>query len=140
MRRALKEAGILLAIALVPAIISGTVQVRFRGLGSAGGSGDEVTVEEVREWPAVLWVDARSRAMFEKRHIPGAVLLNAAEWDDLLTAFFDAWNPDVPVVVYCDSASCDASHAVAARMRETVGLEDVHVLKGGWEAWRAAQQ
>jgi rhodanese-related sulfurtransferase len=91
----------------------------------------------VHEWgDRVLWVDARTRAKYEREHIPGAILLNEDEWNTLISAFLDAWDPDVPVVVYCDGGSCDASHAVAERLRkEYPQVTKVHVLKGGWSAW-----
>jgi rhodanese-related sulfurtransferase len=99
-----------------------------------------VTLEEVRRFPEVLWVDARSREAYEMEHIPKAVLLNAFEWEDLATQFLDAWDPDIPIVVYCDSASCDASTRVAERLRSEMGIRNVFVLEGGWETWKKAHQ
>lgn len=87
----------------------------------------------------VLWIDARSSPEFDQGHIPGAVLLNEDHWDDLLPAVLEAWMPGRPLVVYCGSEGCRASHEVAERLRVEAGLPDVHVLKGGWEAWLAGQ-
>ena len=87
-----------------------------------------------------LWVDARSRAEFERGHIPGAVLLNEQEWEGTLDAFLDAWRRDLKVVVYCSSASCDASHEVASRLKNEAQIANVFVLKGGWETWQASQR
>ncbi|MBC2603040.1 rhodanese-like domain-containing protein [Puniceicoccus vermicola] len=36
--------------------------------------------------------------------------------------------------------SCQASHGVAKRLSGEAGFEEVYVLKGGWEAWQAAQE
>jgi rhodanese-related sulfurtransferase len=99
-----------------------------------------VTLEEVRQFPEVLWVDARSREAYEAEHIPESVLLNVFEWEDLAAPFLDAWNPDVPIVVYCDSGSCDASTRIAERLRREMGIGNVFVLKGGWEAWKKAKR
>ena len=86
--------------------------------------------------PDILWVDARSKAKFESRHIPGALLLNQAEWESLVSSFYDHWQPGRRVVVYGDFDS-DNGHEVASRLREESAIENVWVLKGGYEAWRA---
>ena len=84
----------------------------------------------------ILWVDARSKAKFESRHIPEAVLLNQAEWESLVANFYDQWQPGRQVVVYGEADS-DNGHEVASRLREESAIENVWVLKGGYEAWRA---
>jgi rhodanese-related sulfurtransferase len=132
--RALRQLAVVLALALLPALVSGALQLQWNA--ETPASHGEVTLATVHNWrDHVLWVDARSRAKYEHEHIPGAILLNEDEWNKLVPAFLDAWNPDVPVVVYCDGGSCDASHAIAERLRTELKIEKVHVLKGGWSAW-----
>ncbi len=87
-----------------------------------------------------LWVDARSQALFQQAHIAGALLLNEDHWNSQLGAVIEQWEPGRVVVVYCGSQSCDASHAVAARLRRSIGIEPVYVLQGGWEAWQNAKK
>lgn len=133
--QALRQLAVLLALALAPALISGVVQLKWQGL--AAPTGDEVTLREVQAWgDQVQWVDARPRVKFAEGHIAGAVSLNEDEWDRLVPAFLDAWEPEKKIVVYCDAGSCDASHAVARRLREELKLENVRVLKGDWQQWR----
>jgi len=133
--RILREAAALLALTLLPALVSGAVQLKWRGTEPLAK--DEITLATVESWNRpVQWVDARPRAKFEKQHIPEAVPLNEDEWNALVPAFLDGWEPGRPIVVYCDGGACDASHAVAKRLREELQLEDVWVLKGGWDAWR----
>jgi rhodanese-related sulfurtransferase len=84
----------------------------------------------------ILWVDARSKAKFENRHIPGAVLLNQAEWESLVSNFYDQWQPSCQVVVYGEADS-DNGREVASRLRQESGIENIWALKGGYEAWRA---
>lgn len=132
--RTFREAAALLAFALLPALVSGAVQLQWRGTEPLAK--DEVTLATVEVWnKPVQWVDARPRAKFDAGHAPGAVLLNEDEWNALVPAFLDAWEPGKPIVVYCDGGACDASHAVAKRLREELQLEDVWILKGGWDAW-----
>jgi rhodanese-related sulfurtransferase len=84
----------------------------------------------------ILWVDARSKAKFESRHIPGALLLNQAEWESLASDFYNQWQPGRQVVVYGEVDS-DNGQEVASRLRDESAIENVWVLKGGYEAWRA---
>jgi rhodanese-related sulfurtransferase len=98
----------------------------------------EVDLQTLRSMhaPDILWVDARSKAKFESRRIPGAVLLNQTEWEGLVSNFYDQWQPGYRVVVYGEVDS-DNGQEVASRLREESGIENVWVLKGGYEAWRA---
>ncbi len=134
--RALRQTILLLVLALLPAVVSGVVQLRWNNAEELAPG--EVRAATVHEWgEKVQWVDARPRDKFEAGHINGALLLNEDEWSKLVPAFLDAWDPDRPVVVYCDGGSCEASHAVAQRLREELKIGDVHVLKGGLTAWPA---
>lgn len=88
----------------------------------------------------VLWVDARSSKDYEAGKISSAILLNEDQWDELLPEFLSAWQPGMRVVVYCSSQKCRASHEVAQRLKSEMGLSEVYVLKGGWEAWLARNE
>ncbi len=132
--RALRQTAILLAVALLPAIVSGALQLGWAAAEPLAPG--EVRSATVHEWgEKVQWVDARPRDKFEAGHLPGALLLNEDEWTKLVPAFLDAWDPDRPVVVYCDGGSCEASHAVARRLREELKLGEIYVLKGGLAEW-----
>jgi rhodanese-related sulfurtransferase len=132
--RALRQAAILLAVALLPAIVSGALQLSWDAAEPLAPG--EVHSATVREWgEKVQWVDARPHDKFDAGHLPGALLLNEDEWKQLVPAFLDAWDPDRPVVVYCDGGSCEASHAVARRLREELKIGEVYVLKGGLAKW-----
>jgi rhodanese-related sulfurtransferase len=132
--RALRQVAVLLGLALLPAIVSGALQLQWNHEEPLAPG--EVRVATAREWgDKVIWVDARSRAKFERKHIPGALLLNEDEWEKLVGPFLDAWDPDKEVVVYCDGGGCEASRAVADRMHEELKIGNVHILKGGWDAW-----
>ena len=98
-----------------------------------------VSVAQAKGWgDTVLWVDARPEEAFARGHIPGAILLNEDEWDAQLRTFLTAWSPERKIVVYCSAQSCNASHAVAERLRNEAGLQNIYVLEGGWEGWQKA--
>ncbi len=98
----------------------------------------EITVEAAARWSNVLWVDAREASSYNRAHVPGAVSLNESEWENMLPGFLAVWQPERPVVIYCNSEQCDTSRAVALRLRRELALENVFVLKGGWTAWQQA--
>lgn len=126
----------LLGLAFLPAIgqalyYRGTVSWHQPPVDSA-----TVSVAEAKSWgAAVLWVDARAAEPFAKAHVPGALRLDEDEWNTLLPGVLAAWSPERKVIVYCSRVTCNASHAVAERLRHEVQLKNVYVLEGGWEAW-----
>jgi rhodanese-related sulfurtransferase len=101
----------------------------------------EVTILEAREMEhagGVLWIDARSRTEFDKEHVPGAHLLNEAEWESLAFQMVDVLTSNTkPVVIYCDAQRCEQAHRIAEKLRD-LGNNDIHVLRGGWQAWKNA--
>lgn len=95
--------------------------------------------EALRLGDNVLWLDARAWEFYEAEHVPGAIWLSRDDWDAGIDSFMSAWSPGQSVVVYCDR-SCSESAAVADMLIKDYGIENVHVLKGGWEAWKNEQQ
>lgn len=93
----------------------------------------EIELEEVLARESVFWIDARADEDFEKGHLKGALSLNEERWEEGIVGFLDAWNPEIDTVVYCSSQACLRSHEVAERLKEELGVENVFVLKGGWE-------
>ncbi|MCE9611012.1 MAG: rhodanese-like domain-containing protein [Chthoniobacter sp.] len=132
--RLLRQLAFVLVLALAPALVSGAWQLAWKKEEPLAPG--EVRLATAREWgDKVQWVDARSRAKYERTHLPGALLLNEDEWDTLVKPFIDEWDSDKTLVVYCDGGTCDASHAVAARIRKELSIPDVYVLKGGFAEW-----
>jgi len=96
----------------------------------------EVTLTEVLAWKEpVLWIDARVTGEYQQNHIPGAISLNDDNFESELASVLNAWQPGSKVIVYCDTQLCDASHAMAERLRNEVGIPEVWILYGGWRAW-----
>jgi rhodanese-related sulfurtransferase len=97
----------------------------------------QVALAQAESWgDAALWVDARPAAQFTLGHIPTALELNEDSWNDLLPKVLAVWSPQRKLIVYCSRQSCNASHAVAERLRKEAALTNVYVLEGGWEEWQ----
>ncbi len=91
------------------------------------------------ESKSALILDARPSGFFERGHVPGA--LNLAR-DDFARDYRHL-SPvlkrlgDKPIIVYCSGGDCHDSRLVANALL-TLGLSNVSVFTGGWEAWSAA--
>lgn len=107
---------------------------------------DEISITDalaLEKAGGVLWLDARRRSEFDKAHVPGALLLNLYEWDDLMMPVVHALGdgPRRPVIIYCDAQKCAASKELRERMIQFgLGDIDIRVLHGGWPAWSAAHR
>lgn len=105
---------------------------------------DEITPADalaLEKKDGVIWLDARRREQFDKGHIPGALLLNIFEWDDLMLPVINVLSdePRRTVVIYCDAQKCSASRELRGKIINFgLGEFDIRVLHGGWPAWKAA--
>jgi rhodanese-related sulfurtransferase len=82
------------------------------------------------EWPRMLVIDARDASQFAKGHIPGAVHM---DWRQVL-ARRSSIPKDKPVLIYCNTGSLSAQAGFALRV---AGWDNVRVLQGGLEEWKA---
>jgi hypothetical protein len=76
----------LVLIALLLSTLSWTLRKTLSAEPLAPGEIDLQTLSSMRA-ADILWVDARSKAKFDSRHIPGALLLNQADWESLVSNF-----------------------------------------------------
>lgn len=100
---------------------------------------DEVSLEIIASrWNNdVLWIDARPRKDYEAAHIPGALLLNEQEADTLLFDLFSQLQDTAkPIVIYCGSEACEASRKIKTYLQERLPLDNLYILRGGWQTWR----
>ena len=128
--KTVKEGLIILAISVVSGVVAFFVHPKAPSF-SAGDL--ELELEQIDDLGPVFWVDARSDEYFERGHLDGAISLNLERWEELLLGFLDSWPPDMSVVIYCSSQACLRSHEVAERLQDELGVEEIYVLKGGWE-------
>ena len=149
-RGALKRASALVLLSTLPAMATAWWHPRspFGGdvvdgtqVEQDGVAPGEVTLAEALTWDSPsFWIDARIRQRFEQEHIPGARSLTEDDWEAQLFDLLAELPADARVVVYCDGQHCDASHAVAERLKNETGLDMIYVLHGGWDAWKAASK
>jgi rhodanese-related sulfurtransferase len=82
------------------------------------------------EWKKMVIIDARDAGQFAKGHIPGAVNM---DWRQIL-AKRNTIPKDQPVIVYCNTGSLSAQAGFAMRV---AGWENLRILQGGMEEWKA---
>ena len=102
-----------------------------------GIAADELTIEMVSTLSkSILIVDARSVTDFERSHVQGAINLSEEHFDEQISAFLDAWEPNSTIIVYCSSGACNSSRNIANRLREEFEIKNVFILKGDWQEWK----
>ncbi|MFA9273795.1 MAG: rhodanese-like domain-containing protein [Candidatus Aquirickettsiella gammari] len=82
------------------------------------------------DWKKFVVIDARDAKQFSKNHIPGAINI---EWRQVL-AKRGSIPKNQPVLIYCNSGSLSAQAGFALRL---AGWENVLILQGGMDEWRA---
>jgi rhodanese-related sulfurtransferase len=84
-----------------------------------------------------LFLDARPIDFYKMEHIPGALPLPEPEFDAAFARLEPRLRTSFDIVVYCSGWGCEASHIVAAKLRE----RGVHaaILHEGWPAWTEAK-
>lgn len=82
------------------------------------------------DWKRFLVIDARDAAQYGRGHIPGAVNM---DWRRVL-ARRNEIPKDRPVLIYCNTGTLSAQAAFALRV---AGWENVRILQGGMEEWKA---
>jgi len=138
-----RRAALLLALALVPSVATGWLHPKRPAWSWTRPTVTELVLADAeRLTPPVIWLDARPDEEYAVQHVPGALSLNEDRWDELIKKFLDTWSdqPGARVVVYCNSQRCDASRAVAVRLRHEYRINNVFVLQGGWAAWLEAHK
>lgn len=82
------------------------------------------------EWPKMFVIDARDAAQYAKGHIPGAINM---DWRSVL-AKRQTIPKNKPVLIYCNTGSLSAQAGFALRV---AGWDNVRILQGGMEEWKA---
>ncbi len=82
------------------------------------------------EWSKMMVIDARDAGQFAKGHIPGSVNM---DWRQVL-AQRNSIPKNKPDLIYCNTGSLSAQAGFALRV---AGWENVRILQGGMEEWKA---
>jgi rhodanese-related sulfurtransferase len=82
-----------------------------------------------------VFVDAREAGEYEHGHIEGALSLDPLSFGQSFTALREQLEGATTIVTYCDGEYCELSRELAEQL-ESMGLQDVRVLKNGWTLWR----
>ncbi len=82
------------------------------------------------EYSKMMVIDARDAGQFSKAHIPGAVNI---EWRKVLEQRSKI-PKDKMVLIYCNTGSLSAQAGLALRL---AGYDNVKILQGGFEEWKA---
>jgi rhodanese-related sulfurtransferase len=100
-----------------------------------------ITLEEAEDlWRTggAVFFDARSSALYDAGHVPGAGSIPIPPSRPVIPAEVLGIARDRTLVVYCEGgSSCMASQALALRFNAE-GFKDVRVFDGGWAAWTEA--
>ncbi|AOW14570.1 sulfurtransferase [Hydrogenophaga crassostreae] len=81
-------------------------------------------------WSKFMVIDARDAGQFAKSRIPGAINM---DWRRVLSRRNEI-PKDKPVLIYCNTGSLSAQAGFALRV---AGWENLRILQGGMEEWRA---
>ncbi len=142
MRRPLKEAGVLLVVALAATAISWALRPDRLPLRA-----DPAFYELELDAPLIdpesalalyqagdhLFIDTRPVPEDSLPTIPGALPIRAGSFDDDLLDLFDFLSPDDPLILFGDGDLLPVSN-IAGRLRER-GYKDIQILRGGMGAW-----
>lgn len=105
---------------------------------------DEVCIGDVWGSPGLVWVDARSRDLWERNGLPGSVFLTdhaEEDWEALVGEAAEQLFEAELVVIYCATEGCGSSREVATRIQDLGLLEanQVKILAGGWKSLQSRE-
>lgn len=89
----------------------------------------------------IVFLDARSKKLYDAGHIPGARLCHHYRQDEYLPALLDELREADMVIIYCAGGDCEDSIQLATDLVFTHGLsqEMIAIYEGGYEEWVGAE-
>ncbi len=98
-----------------------------------------ICFEDAKNLSGVVWVDARTRELWQKNGFPNSVLLTdhpSEDFPSLMADAFESLASAEAVVVYCATEGCGSSAPVSQKIKELglISEEQIFVLAGGWKA------
>jgi len=117
----------------------------FSGRSSSGSDADAESffdviadveaAKRVYDSDASLFVDARSRDVFDDGHIKKAVSLPYGRFSEEIEGFKGQHPFSTPIVTYCSGPHCRDSHKLAELLLME-GYPDIRIFVGGYPAWK----
>lgn len=95
---------------------------------------DQGTLKLILAADPHLLVDARSDESYRSGHLPGAVSLPLAEFEDRYPLVSHLFRPDLTVIVYCSASSCRDADLLAQFLQEQK-IGNLLVYRGGFAEW-----
>lgn len=89
----------------------------------------------------IVFLDARSKKLYDAGHIPGARLCHHYRQDEYLPALLEELREADMVIIYCAGGDCEDSIQLATDLVFTHGLsqEMIAIYEGGYEEWVDAE-
>jgi rhodanese-related sulfurtransferase len=100
-----------------------------------------VTLEEAKwvfDRKNAIFIDARSISAYTAGHIPGALILSVAEFENRSQVLLSVLHPDTQIITYCSGSSCQSSIELAKLLTRKFRSTQVRTFYGGWSSWIAA--
>jgi rhodanese-related sulfurtransferase len=87
-----------------------------------------------------IFLDARSDALFEEGHIPGAIQCDHYRFDEYIDAVLPACQAAEKIIVYCHGGDCEDSILLCCDLLDAdVPYDRLCVFTGGWIEWKNGQ-
>ncbi|MEO6785809.1 MAG: rhodanese-like domain-containing protein [Chthoniobacteraceae bacterium] len=87
----------------------------------------------------IVLVDARDSIAYEEGHIPGAVSLPMATFNDRIAEFVTRVPNTTTLVIYCASIRCRLAHEEALLLSGQYAFADVREMPCGYVEWIVAE-
>jgi rhodanese-related sulfurtransferase len=97
---------------------------------------DAVAAKEIFDSGHALFVDARSRDIYEEGHIRGAASLPVGQFSEAIEPFKTTYPTSTPIVTYCSVQECNDSHKLA-QLLFMEGYTDISIFIDGYPGWKA---
>ena len=85
---------------------------------------------------ANVFIDCRSRELYEEGHIPGAIHADHYRFEEYCDNVLAAVEGADRVITYCEGGDCEDSIFMCANLVELgVPYDKIYLCPGGWEEW-----
>ncbi|MEI6872697.1 MAG: rhodanese-like domain-containing protein [Verrucomicrobiota bacterium] len=134
---ALRQAGILVGLAMVPAVLTIALDWQWKAPEEFKELGISEAQLLMRE---IVWVDVRNQERFTQERVRGAIGFDEADPATALKNLRAERTPSKKLVVYGEGSGSERAVRVARLLKKELETKNVLLLKGGWAAWPRGSQ